>query len=85
MYVCLTIRTFLCNQQKIANKQDDDDNELQPSFSVLATPLKLVHYWRFCCNYYQRAQKWNNAPVALGHRLGIASNDFFFVLTTNLL
>jgi hypothetical protein len=41
---------------------------------VLATPLKLVHYWWLCCNYYQRAQKWNNAPV-----WGITSNDFFFV------
>jgi hypothetical protein len=30
---------------KIASKQCDDDNELQPSFPVPATTLKLVHYW----------------------------------------
>jgi hypothetical protein len=66
---------ILLQQQKIASKQCDDDNELQPSFPVPATTLKLVHYWRLCCNYYQRAQKWNNAPV-----WGIMLNDFLCVL-----
>jgi hypothetical protein len=74
-YISTQSRGFaqiLLQQQKITNKQCNNDNELQPSFSVPATPLKLVHYWRLCCNYYQRAQKWNNAPV-----WGITSNDFF--------
>ena len=75
MYISMQSRGFaqiLLQQQKITNKECNDDNELQPSFSVPATPLKLVHYWRLCsCNYYQRAQKWNNAPV-----WGIMLNDF---------
>jgi hypothetical protein len=41
MYISTQSRWFaqiLLQQQKIANKQRDDDNELQPSFSVPATP-----------------------------------------------
>jgi hypothetical protein len=58
-----SLQRLLSTQAMVALPPAVQNLGYAPDFQHQQPPLKLVHYWQLCCHYYQRAQKWNNAPV----------------------